>query len=218
MSSSGSESSESTDSAPEVTGQARGGRPRDATIDARVLPVVRDMLVETGWNDFSVRAVAARTGVGRATISRRWGTKAELVLTAVLRDRLEFYDIATEKPEGWIDAVINQSRTLFSDPGLRAAIPGLLSTFESDPAVGEALWQSLAGSAASQYADAAEPADRENAANDALAMILIAAGTAFFASVLPGDVTPEPVQKRIDALLRMIGERVVDNKVFTADD
>ncbi len=208
-STSGADSSES--------GQARGGRPRDASIDDRVLPVVREMLVEVGWNDFSVRAVAARTGVGRATIARRWGTKAELVLTAVLRDRLEFYDIATERPQGWIDGVINQSRTLFSEPSMRAAIPGLLSTFESDPAVGEALWQSLAGSAASQYADAAEPAARESAANDALALILITAGTAFFASVLPGDVTPEPVQKRIDTLLRLIGERVIADRVFTED-
>lgn len=193
----------------ESVAAARGGRPRDATIDARVLPVVRELLVEMGWNDFSVRAVAARTGVGRATITRRWGTKAELVLHAVLNDRLEIYDIETDRQEGWVDAVITQSRTLFSDPGLRAAIPGLLSSFEQDPAIGEQLWQSLAGSAAVSYAEAADPAHTEDAANDALALILIAAGTAFFASVLPGDVAPEPVQKRIDALLRYMGEKIV---------
>lgn len=189
--------------------QGRGGRPRDATVDARVLPVVREMLLELGWDDFSVRAVAARTGVGRATIARRWGTKAELVLHAVFSDQIEVYDVATERPEGWIEAVITQSRTLFENPGLRSALPGLLSTFERDPAIVEQLWANLAGSAATRYADTTAPGEHENAANDAMAMIIIAAGAAFLASVLPADVTPEPVQKRIDALLHSLGDHIV---------
>ena len=46
-----------------------GGRPRDATIDERVLATTRELLLEVGWDDLSVRMVATRAGVPRATVA-----------------------------------------------------------------------------------------------------------------------------------------------------
>lgn len=179
------------------------------TIDARVLPVVRDLLVEVGWNDLSVRAVAAKSGVARATINRRWETKAELVLHAVLNDRIVLEDIGTDEPGGWIDDLIRQSRQIFGHPDLRSALPGLLSTFEQDPGLRNQLWSGLAGPAAERYAVQGAPTRRDQAETDALAMIIIAAGTAMFASVLATDITTDPIRDRIDELLHMIGREVV---------
>lgn len=48
------------------------GRPRDTSID------------EIGWDELSMRLVAARAGVGRSSLNRRWSSKAELVLHACI--------------------------------------------------------------------------------------------------------------------------------------
>src|SRR5436309_1989538 len=41
----------------------RPGRPRDATIDARVLDAARELLVEQGFDATTVQAIAERAGV-----------------------------------------------------------------------------------------------------------------------------------------------------------
>ncbi|MGZ8177868.1 TetR/AcrR family transcriptional regulator [Williamsia sp. SKLECPSW1] len=193
---------------PDSSPSPRGGRPRDETVDGKVLPVVRDLLLEVGWNDLSVRAVAARSGVARATINRRWETKAGLVLHAVLNDRIRLDDIGTDQPGGWIEDLIAQSREIFSHPEVRTALPGLLSTFEQDPDLRAQLWTGLAGPAAARYATGGAPERRDQAEVDALAMIIIAAGTALFTSVLAPDITTEPIRERIDELLHVAAREV----------
>jgi AcrR family transcriptional regulator len=62
----------------------RPGRPRIKAAPA-VLRAAADVLVESGYTGFTVDRVAARAGVGRATVYRRWPTKLDLVV-ALLRD------------------------------------------------------------------------------------------------------------------------------------
>lgn len=62
---------------PMVAG--RGGRPRDAEADQAILDATTQLLIEGGFGRLSVRAVAARAGVGKATIYRRWPSKTELL-------------------------------------------------------------------------------------------------------------------------------------------
>jgi AcrR family transcriptional regulator len=61
----------------------RAGRPRSAEADAAILAAALDLFVELGFDGMSVEAVAARAGVGKTTIYRRWPTKEELVVEAV---------------------------------------------------------------------------------------------------------------------------------------
>lgn len=67
-----------------VQSSRSAGRPRDASIDERVLSVTRELLVEVGWDALSMRLIAARCGVSRSSLDRRWSSKAELVLHAIL--------------------------------------------------------------------------------------------------------------------------------------
>ena len=58
-----------------------GGRPRDAATDGQVIEAVLDLLVEgTTLESLSFVAVAARAGVSRNTVYRRWATKEALLL------------------------------------------------------------------------------------------------------------------------------------------
>jgi AcrR family transcriptional regulator len=60
----------------------RGGR--SARIRRAVLAAARAQLVETGYSGLSPSAIAARAGVDRATIYRRWPTRARLAADAVM--------------------------------------------------------------------------------------------------------------------------------------
>ena len=59
------------------------GRKRDLTRDPEILNAALDVLAETGYEGMTVDMVAARAKAGKATIYRRWPSKAELVLDAV---------------------------------------------------------------------------------------------------------------------------------------
>jgi AcrR family transcriptional regulator len=61
------------------------GRPRDTRRDTAILDATVQLLVDVGYDLLSIEAVAARAGVGKATIYRRHPGKAALVAAAVDR-------------------------------------------------------------------------------------------------------------------------------------
>ena len=72
--------------APAAGGERRrgtGGRRRDPALDAVIVTAAYDVLAETGYEDMTIAAVAARAGAGKATLYRRWPTKESLVLAVV---------------------------------------------------------------------------------------------------------------------------------------
>ena len=65
-------------------GPAKGpGRPRSERAHEAILEATLDLLLEEGFTRMSIEAVATRAGVGKATIYRRWPSKADLVVEAV---------------------------------------------------------------------------------------------------------------------------------------
>ncbi|WP_235833362.1 TetR/AcrR family transcriptional regulator [Glaciibacter flavus] len=61
----------------------RMGRKRDHTRDADILAAALDVLSEEGYDGMTVDMVATRARAGKATLYRRWPSKAELVIDAV---------------------------------------------------------------------------------------------------------------------------------------
>ncbi|GAA1445924.1 TetR/AcrR family transcriptional regulator [Leifsonia poae] len=59
------------------------GRRRDLTRDPEILAAAVDVLAETGYDGMTIDMVAARAKAGKATVYRRWSSKAELVIDAV---------------------------------------------------------------------------------------------------------------------------------------
>ena len=70
--------------------ESRGpGRPRDARHDQAILAATLEILQEQGYGGLTIEGVAARAGVGRPTIYRRWPSKPALVVAALVQsDRL----------------------------------------------------------------------------------------------------------------------------------
>lgn len=64
-------------------GQTGGvARPRDPVLDARILRATRELIDEVGVGEVTIAAVAARAGVSRPTVYRRWANRAVLVFAA----------------------------------------------------------------------------------------------------------------------------------------
>lgn len=67
----------------EAADTRRPGRPRSAEAHAAILRAALELAVSGGLGGLSMEAIAARAGVGKATIYRRFADKDELVLAAV---------------------------------------------------------------------------------------------------------------------------------------
>ena len=62
----------------------RGGRPRSERADKAIIEATLDLLAAEGGVDaVSIEAVAARAGVGKTTIYRRWPGKESLIVDAL---------------------------------------------------------------------------------------------------------------------------------------
>jgi AcrR family transcriptional regulator len=59
------------------------GRPRDASVSTAVAGAVISLLCESGLAGLSMDAVAARAGVSKASIYRRWDSKEELLVDVI---------------------------------------------------------------------------------------------------------------------------------------
>ena len=60
------------------------GRPRCPTTHQAILDAANNLLDEIGFTNMSLEGIAARAGVGKATIYRRWSNKASVVMDAFL--------------------------------------------------------------------------------------------------------------------------------------
>ncbi len=114
------------DKAPSV------GRPRDARIDVAILEATADLLVEIGYVNLTMAAVAERAGTTKTALYRRWSSKAELVHEAAF----PVAPTALTTPEGDIvgdvRAMVAAARDVFTTPVVRAALPGLIADMAAD--------------------------------------------------------------------------------------
>lgn len=109
------------------------GRPRDPRIAAAILAATAELLVETGYSNLSLAAVAERAGTTKSALYRRWSSKAELVHEAAFPAG----PTALEAPAGDIATdvrmMIEATRDVFTTPVVRAALPGLVADMTADP-------------------------------------------------------------------------------------
>ncbi|WP_319431926.1 helix-turn-helix domain-containing protein [Mycobacterium sp. RTGN5] len=183
-----------------MEGEKSAGRPRDASIDERVFAVTRELLVEVGWEELSMRLIAARSGVSRSSLDRRWLSKAELVLHAILGATPDLAPFAGTDRLGWVDWVVRGSHQLFARAEVKAAVPGLLLAMAENEQLRRRVWSGFSGPAVALFtgADVRDPGEAER---DARSVIAMAAGAALFLTTIAVEDDTEALRARIVGIL-----------------
>jgi AcrR family transcriptional regulator len=110
------------------------GRPRDARHDDAILRAALAILREEGYRGLSIEGVAARAGVGRPTIYRRWPSKPALVVAALVRSSQLAIRVAdTGSLRGDLIALQRRQVELMNAPENRRVTAGLVADLVVDP-------------------------------------------------------------------------------------
>ncbi len=118
-----------------TTGSApRGrGRPRSEEAHRAILAAVVELLPEHGLRGITIEAVAARAGVGKTTIYRRWDTKNDLIVEALQQLRPPGAPPDTGSLAGDLEAVVTLQRDRLEASALPRMMPRVLADASEDP-------------------------------------------------------------------------------------
>jgi AcrR family transcriptional regulator len=123
-----------TDSLPPAP-RRRRGRPPSPAIDERILDAALDMLAEQGYSGFRLDVLAARAGVAKTTILRRWPSKPAVAAAAVERLALQTIDIPESGTlRGDLHALLTSAVTVFTD-GRGGFVPRLIRESGNHPEI-----------------------------------------------------------------------------------
>jgi AcrR family transcriptional regulator len=109
------------------------GRPRRASASTDILDAALETLAERGFRAATIESIAARAGVGRNTIYRRWSSKEELIADALqklvvdidLRDGDDIHALLLD----WIRDFVR----VFGDPLYGRILPAVLGEVQANP-------------------------------------------------------------------------------------
>jgi AcrR family transcriptional regulator len=114
------------------------GRPRSESAHRAILDAFRELLIEDGFARLRLEHVAARAGVSKATIYRRWHSKEELAIE--LLHQLAAPDVGvaeTGDTRQDLVAVALHAIERLTTSGFGPAIRALLCEIAANPAVGD---------------------------------------------------------------------------------
>ncbi|GAA2066426.1 TetR/AcrR family transcriptional regulator [Williamsia deligens] len=100
-----------------------------------MLQATRELLVDGGYSAVTMNAVALRAGTTKTALYRRWPSKTELVHEAVLPSGLEGITDLDDDPRLAVAQMLRWTRDRFTEPAMRAALPGIVADLRGDPAV-----------------------------------------------------------------------------------
>ncbi len=152
------------------------GRPRDPDVDVRIRQATLHLLSEGGFAATSIAAVARRAGVGAPAIYRRWSSRVAMIENAIFPgfDELDVHPTGDLRRDlqRYVDAFV----LTLDRPAARAALPALLSVYQSDPASNAFAAQRVGGSVRKAFtalltAEATLPQDGPTA-DDVLDMLI----------------------------------------------
>ena len=130
-----------TDGKDVVQNALTRGRHRDPGRDAAILDAAIEVLAESGYDGMTMDMVASRAKAGKATVYRRWSSKAELIIEAVTHLKRSQVDLEGLPDTGTLRGDL---LALFKPPSVEEAelkmrvMAGLASALVQNPQLAEA--------------------------------------------------------------------------------
>lgn len=192
-------------------GSRRPGRPRSDAAHSAILKAARELLVEEGFTRLRLEHVAARAGVGKGTIYRRWPSKEALTLDLVLElaePHLAIADVGdtrAELREAVLNPVLAITRSTFG-PVIRA----MMSQIAGNPAIGDPFRESVVARRRAEVAHVIERGiargDLRADADPTIATELLV-GPVYFRLVFGGPLDAAFAHRVADAVHRAFAAR-----------
>jgi AcrR family transcriptional regulator len=116
------------------------GRPKDARADRAILETTLELIAERGAHAFRTEDVAARAGVGKGAIYRRYRSKEELVTAAVaalVREEIAVPD--TGSTRGDLLALMREAVELYRSSLPGRLMPNLIGAMADNPELARAM-------------------------------------------------------------------------------
>ncbi len=120
---------------------AKLGRKRDHTRDPEILDAALAVLAETGYEGMTIDMVATRAKAGKATLYRRWPSKAALVVEAVACMKNTNYDFDSLPDTGTLrgDLVaLTKPHAIVAGGKDMQVVAGIVSMLSREPDLGDA--------------------------------------------------------------------------------
>jgi AcrR family transcriptional regulator len=118
--------------------RAQRGRPRSDTVQRAILDAARELLIQDGYTRLRLEHVAARAGVGKATLYRRWRSK-EALAQALISDLAAPHlaiEVTGNTRDEMLAAVLNPLRAI-TGTNFGPVIRALMSQIAGNPALGD---------------------------------------------------------------------------------
>jgi AcrR family transcriptional regulator len=122
-----------TETTTEAGRGRRRGRPRRAAARPAITKATLGLLAEQGFQATTIEAIAARAGVGRNTIYRRWSSKEELIADAISELTADARIQETDDLYSLLRAWINDLARTFADPLFGRLLPSVLGELQRNP-------------------------------------------------------------------------------------
>lgn len=123
----------------------RRGRPRDPATDRAILDAALELFVAKGADGASMQAVAARAGVGKLTVYRRWSSKEELIAQAIQIARGDIPEQPVEDTTATVVELVEQAippaANAIAQPEFRAVLAQMFGSAQTHPRIMEACWE-----------------------------------------------------------------------------
>ncbi|HEX3427739.1 MAG TPA: TetR/AcrR family transcriptional regulator [Candidatus Limnocylindrales bacterium] len=188
-----------------ATGPRRPGRPRSDIAHRAILDAARELLVEEGFTRLRLEHVAARAGVGKNTIYRRWASKEDLTLELLLElagPHLAIRDVGDTRSE-LLAAVENPMRAITETP-FGPVIRAMMSQIAGNPAIGDPFRSAVVAARRSEIARVIERGIARGdlrADADASVATELLAGPVYFRLVFGGALDRDLARRVVDTLL-----------------
>jgi AcrR family transcriptional regulator len=189
----------------------RPGRPRDPGYDKVILDATLEILNDKGYAGLTIDGVAARTGVGRPTIYRRWRSKAALVIAALTQSPHLLLTPDTGTLRDDLLAFQRDQVKVMDMPASRRITAGLVADLVADPELAETYLGDYVGLRQTSVRQALERGiERGELRPDAdLSLIYdLLIGPLFMRSVVRGELLgPDMAEQTVDIVLTAFGTR-----------
>ena len=115
-----------------VAAPTRSGRPRRTETTSAILDAALELWMERGYHSVSIDAVAARAGVSKPTIYRRWPNRQQLLVAVSQRfvPPGEVADLGSFRDE--VAAFLRERADLYGNAGIRRILASAVAASSED--------------------------------------------------------------------------------------